>query len=96
MCEPTVGPRLRRVAHSYYAGSMATTTVRLDSDEERILDALAARYGGRSNAIRQAIRLLSARVERQRILTEFLDEWDAESGIVPDDVAEALAAHYDL
>jgi len=75
---------------------MATTTVRLDSDEERILDALAARYGGRSNAIRQAIRLLSARVERQRILTEFLDEWDAESGIVPDDVAEALAAHYDL
>jgi len=75
---------------------MATTTVRLDADDERILDALAASYGGRSNAIRQAIRLLSARVERQRILTEFLDEWDAESGPVPDDVAEALAAHYDL
>ena len=31
---------------------MATTTVRLDSDEERILDALAPILRGRSNAIR--------------------------------------------
>ncbi len=75
---------------------MATTTVRLDSDEERILDALAQTYGGRSNAIREAIRLLSARVERQRALAAFLDDWDAESGSVSGDATEALAKHYDL
>lgn len=75
---------------------MATTTVRLDSDEERILDALAQSYGGRSNAIREALRLLSARVERQRALTAFLDDWDAEAGRASDDAAEALAKHYDL
>lgn len=73
---------------------MATTTVRLDSEDERILDGLAATYGGRSNTIRQALRLLWAKAERQRAMASFLDEWADEPGsagpVDPDAVAEMV------
>ena len=39
---------------------MSTTTVRLDEDDEALLDMLAPEYGGRSSAIRQALRNLGA------------------------------------
>ncbi len=35
---------------------VGTITVRLDDDDERLLDELAARHGSRSDAIRAAIR----------------------------------------
>ncbi|MEM8924637.1 MAG: hypothetical protein AAGD35_14135 [Actinomycetota bacterium] len=75
---------------------MATTTVRLSAAEERLLDELAASYGGRSNAIRQALKLLAARAERQRALTDLLEEWAEEPADSADDAVEAFAEHYGL
>lgn len=75
---------------------MSTTTVRLDDDDEQILDGLAPTYGGRSNAIRQALRRLSAEVDRQRTLEAFLTEWQHAEGPVDEAAVEAMAQRYDL
>ncbi len=75
---------------------MATTTVRLSTAEERLLDQLAASYGGRSNAIRQALKLLAAQAERQRALTDLLEEWAEEPADSTDEAVEAFAEHYGL
>lgn len=59
---------------------MATTTVRLSAEEEETLTALAEAYGGRSNVLREGLRVLGER-ERQRIeLGALLDEWEQEDG----------------
>ncbi len=54
-----------RVAHVCHAPSMGTTTVRLDDEDEALLDMLAPEYGGRSSAIRQALRNLATDRQRQ-------------------------------
>ena len=54
----------------YYMGTtmtdVGTITVRLDEGDEELLDELAKRHGSRSDAIRAAIRELSARAELAR------------------------------
>jgi predicted transcriptional regulator len=77
------------VAQMHYVEEMATTTVRLDAEDERILDQLAAVYGGRSKAIRHAIRSLAGQVQKQESLAAFVEEWDREVG--PADEAEVAA-----
>jgi len=75
---------------------MSTTTVRLDQEDEALLDMLAPEYGGRSSAIRQALRNLAAERRRQDALRSFLTAWDAEAGPIDDqDVAE-MADRYGL
>jgi Arc/MetJ-type ribon-helix-helix transcriptional regulator len=70
---------------------MATTTVRLTPEEEAALDKLAKRFGGRSGAIRYAVRQLAAEQERQDALQQALDEWAAERGSVDEAaVVEAI------
>lgn len=75
---------------------MATTTVRLDKDDESLLDLLAPEYGGRSSAIREALRKLAADRIRHDALEAFLVEWETEAG--PADPAEvaAMASRYNL
>ena len=75
---------------------MATTTVRLDKDDEALLDLIATDWGGRSAAIRQAVRLLAAQRLRSDALRAFLAGWDAEAGAVDDDEAAAMAVKYGL
>lgn len=75
---------------------MATTTVRLDPDEEHTLDQLAAIHGGRSNALRRGLQLLAASTQRQAALTELLREWDAEAGAVDEQSIAAMVERYDL
>lgn len=75
---------------------MATTTVRLDPDEERILDELAEIHGGRSNALRQGLRMLATTTRQQAALAELLHDWEAEAGLVDDEAAAAMAKRYDL
>ena len=75
---------------------MATTTVRLDDEDEALLDMLASEHGGRSGAIRQAIRNLAAERTRQQALRSFLSEWDAEAGPVDEDEVTAMAERYGL
>lgn len=84
------------VAHAYYIAGMATTTVRLDEDDEHILDKLAPAFGGRSNAIRQALRQLSADVDRQQALESFLSDWQSTDGPIDEHAVEAMAQRYDL
>lgn len=69
---------------------MATTTVRLTAEEEAALDRLADRYGGRSGAIRYAVRRLAAEQGRQDALQRALDEWAGENG--PVDEAAVIEA----
>jgi Arc/MetJ-type ribon-helix-helix transcriptional regulator len=76
-------PRDRRSTLSYMRSTtmpMGTVTVRLDADDEHLLDELAAIHGDRSTAVREAIRLLSGRQQRRVRLRKLLDEWEAEDG----------------
>lgn len=75
---------------------MSTTTVRLDDDDEAILDMLAPEYGGRSSAIRQALRNLAADRTRQDALRSLLAEWDAEEGPIDEADIAAMADRYGL
>ena len=75
---------------------MATTTVRLDSTEEQTLDELAEIYGGRSNALREGLRLLAATNRQQAALAEMLRDWEAEAGPVDEEAVTAMADRYDL
>ena len=75
---------------------MSTTTVRLDDEDEALLDMLAPEYGGRSSAIRQALRSLAADRKRQTALRSFLDEWDAEEGQIDEEEVAAIAGRYGL
>lgn len=58
----------------------ATTTVRLNADEQELLDELAREFGSQSKAIKQGIRILSEQCQRQRAIQRFMDDWAAESG----------------
>jgi predicted transcriptional regulator len=75
---------------------VATTTVRLDEADERLLDALAPSHGGRSGAIRHALRQLAAQEARQTSLEAFLAAWEREAGPVDEDEITELVERYDL
>ena len=75
---------------------MSTTTVRLDAEDEALLDMLAPEYGGRSSAIRQALRNLAADRRRQDALRSFLADWDDEQGPIADQDIAAMASRYGL
>ncbi|MGB3031280.1 MAG: hypothetical protein WBB59_14335 [Candidatus Microthrix parvicella] len=74
---------------------MATTTVRLDEADERILDRLALEYNGRSGAIRHALRQLAVEQDRQA-LRSFLADWEAKDGPVDEAAVEAMSERYNL
>ncbi len=75
---------------------MSTTTVRLDDEDEALLDMLAPEYGGRSSAIRHALRNLAADRKRQDALRSFLAEWDAEDGPIEQEEIAAMAERYGM
>lgn len=75
---------------------MATTTVRLDPDEEHTLDELAGVYGGRSNALRQGLRLLAADTRRRSALADLLAEWECKAGPVSEDAVAVMTERYNL
>lgn len=75
---------------------MSTTTVRLDDEDEALLDMLAPEYGGRSSAIRYALRYLAADRKRQDALRSFLAEWDAEDGPIEEGEIAAMAKRYGM
>ena len=78
------------VARLYYSVGMATTTVRLDDQEEEALDHLAQLHGGRSNALRRGLRLLAEQTQKSEALAELLADWQAEEGPVTEaSIAEA-------
>ena len=75
---------------------MSTTTVRLDDDDEQLLDKLALSFGGRSNAIRQALRSLAEDVHRHEALGAFLLEWELAAGPIDETQVEAMGRRYKL
>ena len=75
---------------------MATTTVRLDEADERILDRLALEYNGRSGAIRHALRQLAVEQDRQEALRSCLADWEAEDGPVDGAAVVAMSERYNL
>jgi Arc/MetJ-type ribon-helix-helix transcriptional regulator len=79
-----------------YALVMATTTVRLDPDEEHTLDEMAEIHGGRSNALRAGLRLLATETQRRGALNELLADWQREAGQVDDDEVAAMTDRLEL
>ena len=75
---------------------MSTTTVRLDDEDEALLDMLASEYGGRSSVIRHALRNLAADRRRQDALHSFVADWDAHEGPIDDAEIVAMADRYGL
>ena len=88
--------RLQGVARLYYGIRVSTTTVRLDHDDEQLLDKLAVSFGGRSNAIRLALRSLAEDVDRHEALGAFLAEWALEAGPVDETQVDAMSRRYKL
>jgi len=74
---------------------MATTTVRLDPDEEAMLEALASQYGGKSGALRHALRRLSDEATNRAALAEFVEEWNDDVGRPADDEVVAMIEQFD-
>lgn len=75
---------------------MATTTVRLDSEEEQTLNELAEIHGGRSNVLREGLRLVASETRRRTALTELLADWEDESGPVSEAAIDAMTERYGL
>lgn len=75
---------------------MATTTVRLDPEEEHTLDELAELHGGRSNALRLGLRLLAAETRRHAALANLLTDWELEAGTVDEGAVAAMSSRYGL
>ncbi len=75
---------------------MSTTTVRLDAEDEALLDMLAPEFGGRSSAIRHALRNLAADRQRHDALRTFLADWDADTGPIADEDIAAMADRFGL
>ena len=75
---------------------MATTTVRLDPDDEHTLDELAEIHGGRSNALRVGLRLLAAETQRHAALADLLSDWEHEAGPVDEGAVAAMSDRYGL
>jgi predicted transcriptional regulator len=75
---------------------VSTTTVRLDNDDEQLLDKLALSFGGRSNAIRLALRSLADDVDRNEALAAFLADWQNDAGPVNEAEVEAMTRRYRL
>ncbi len=75
---------------------MSTTTVRLDDEDEALLDMRAPEYGGRSSAIRQALRNLAADRKRQSALRSFLAAWDNEEDPIDEEDVAVMAKRYGL
>ncbi len=94
--DAVVGLDLDSVALTCYIALMATTTVRLDDDDEALLDLLAPEFGGRSSALRHALRALAAQRKRQRDLRSFLAEWDLHGEPPDEEEVTAMARRYGL
>ena len=75
---------------------MSTMTIHLDDEHEQILDELAQEFGGRSSAIRQALRFLAADREKRDDLRSFVRAWNAEAGPLDEDAVAAMSERYGL
>ncbi len=75
---------------------MGRARVRLDDEDGQILDRLAPESGGRSGAIRQALRFLAADRERRDALSNFVEAWNAEASPFDEDTVAAMAQRYGL
>ena len=73
-----------------------TTTVRLDDDDEALLDELSKELGGQSSALRQGLRRLAADRARNHALAEFIAEWNREDGALDKAEITAMVSYYDL
>jgi Arc/MetJ-type ribon-helix-helix transcriptional regulator len=79
-----------------YVSWMGTTTVQLDRDDEDLLNKLAVSFGGRSNAIRAALRSLAEDQARQKALGTLLAEWELNAGPVAGSQVDAMGRRDDL
>ncbi|HUF99909.1 MAG TPA: hypothetical protein VMM60_17420 [Ilumatobacter sp.] len=75
---------------------MATTTVRLDPEEEHTLDEMAEIHGGRSNALRLGLRLLAAETQRHAALADLLADWEHETGPVDEGAVASMTDRFGL
>ena len=75
---------------------MSTTTVRLDRDDDALLDSLAAGSGGGTGPAAPAFRSPAARRRRHDALLEWLDTWGADSGPLEEDEIAAMTERYGL
>lgn len=68
----------------------------MDNEDEQLLDKLALSFGGRSNAIRLALRNLGQDFDRNESLGVFLAEWQSDAGEVNEADVDAMTRRYKL
>ena len=68
--------------------------VRLDDEDEQLLDRLALKFGGRAAAVREALQRLAADEDRKEAFDDFMAEWARESGPPDPEAVEAMAQRY--
>ncbi len=74
---------------------MATTTVRLDPEEAEMLAQLAPHYGGKSGALRQALRKLADEANNRAALASFVEDWNAADAAPEDSEVAAMIEKFD-
>ena len=79
-----------------YSSDMSIITIRLNAEDKRILDKLTLELGSKTNAIRQALRMLAADRARRDAFNAFVKVWNSEDGPVDPDGVAALAKRHGL
>ncbi len=83
------------VLQTYYnAGMGGTTTIRLSDEDRQLLAQLVPEYGDQSSVIRHGIRRLAEEQRQRQELRALLEEWEAESGPVDEDMVAEMQRRY--
>ena len=75
---------------------MTTATVRLNDEDSQMLDRLALEFGSKAGAIRHALRVLAADLDRRDAFNAFVEAWDAEAGPLDGEMVAKMARRYGL
>lgn len=83
------------VLQTYYdVGMSGTTTIRLSDEDRRLLDQLVPEYGDQSSVIRHGIRRLAEEQRQRQELRSLLQDWEAESGPVDEEMVAEMGRRY--
>lgn len=76
--------------------AMGMAIIRLSGEAKEMLGKLVPEFGSRSNAIREALRMLTADRARRDAFNAFVEVWNSEDGPVDPDGIAALAKRHGL
>ena len=84
-------PLAEAVRSAPTVGDMMKAAVWLPKEERQILERLAPKFGGRQEALREALQRLAADEDRRESFDAFLQAWEEEDGPLSNEEIAAVA-----